>query len=67
MKMQEIRDIAKIHGIKTSRMTKQNLIREIQTSEGNFGCFATPAQGECDQPACMWRQDCLKPVKKKAS
>ena len=66
MKMQEIRVIAKNHGIKTSRMTKLKLIREIQTSEGNFDCFATPAQGECDQGTCIWREDCFTESKKQA-
>lgn len=64
--MQEIRLIAKNHGIKTSRITKQNLIKEIQTSEGNFDCFATPLLGECDQTECIWRDDCLTQSKKQA-
>ena len=66
MNMQEIRDIAKNHGIKTSRMTKLKLIREIQSTEGNFDCFATPLMGECDQAGCIWRDDCLTQSKKQA-
>lgn len=59
MNMQEIRVIAKDHGIKTSRMTKLQLVQEIQRSEGNFPCFATPIDGECDQLNCIWRKDCF--------
>ena len=66
MLMQEIRDIAKDYGIKTSRMKKEDLIREIQRTEGNFDCFASAASGECDQIACMWRDDCFTLAKKAA-
>lgn len=66
MKMQEIKDIAKTRGIKTSKMTKLKLIKEIQSSEGNFDCFATPVSGECDQTSCLWRDDCLTLSKKQA-
>ena len=59
MNMQEIRGIAKNFGIKTSRMTKANLIRTIQLSEGNFDCFASAVDGECDQSGCIWREDCF--------
>jgi len=66
MKMQEIRIIAKEHGIKTAKLTKLKLIHEIQRTEGNFACFATPVAGDCDQAACSWRDDCLALCKKKA-
>lgn len=59
MNMQEIRGIAKNFGIKTSRMTKANLIKTIQISEGNFDCFASAVDGECDQSDCIWREDCF--------
>jgi hypothetical protein len=65
MQIQVIRDIAKSHGIKTARMSKESLIRQIQRSEGNFDCFATAANGECDQTGCMWRADCFEMAKKK--
>ncbi len=66
MKMQEIREIAKPLGIKTSRLSKINLVRAIQLAEGNFACFATATAGECDQLDCIWRGDCL-PLSKKAA
>lgn len=59
MLMQEIREIAKDYGIKTARISKPELIRQIQRSEGNFDCFASAESGECDQLACRWREDCL--------
>ena len=59
MNMQEIRGIAKNFGIKTSRMKKANLIKTIQLSEGNFDCFASAVDGECDQSGCIWREDCF--------
>ncbi len=64
MNMQEIRDRAKDFGIKTSRMSKMKLIQEIQISEGNFNCFASAAEGECDQINCTWRDDCFAAAKK---
>jgi len=64
MNMQEIRDLAKVLGIKTSRMSKLNLIQSIQLSEGNFGCFATATSGECDQVNCLWRKECFTAAKK---
>ena len=41
MNMQEIRERAKYFGIKTARMSKVNLVKAIQLSEGNFSCFAS--------------------------
>ena len=41
MEMAVVREKAKSVGIKTARMSKLNLIREIQTMEGNFPCFGT--------------------------
>lgn len=60
MQMNEVRNIAKGHGVKTSRLAKADIIRLIQKSEGNFDCFATPEDGYCDQLTCLWREDCLK-------
>ena len=64
MNMQDIRIIAKQHGIKTSRTSKVNLIHRIQLEEGNFNCFASATTGECDQQACIWRDDCFSAAKK---
>ena len=64
MNMQEIRVRAKDFDINTSRMSKAKLIQTIQLSEGNFNCFASAIEGECDQTNCMWRDDCFNAAKK---
>ena len=64
MNMQEIRERAKDFGIKTGRMSKVNLVQAIQLSEGNFSCFASAKNGECDQMSCVWRDDCFASAKK---
>jgi len=60
MNLKEIKDIAKSQDIKIGNMKKENIIRAIQRSEGNFDCFGTAVSGECDQMNCLWRKDCLK-------
>ncbi len=64
MQIQQIRTIAKENGIKAGKATKANLIRKIQQVEGNYACFATAANGECDQMGCLWREDCLNTAKR---
>lgn len=64
MKIQEIREIAKEHGISTARQSKLALVKSIQSSEGHFDCFATAVDGICDQMECRWRDDCLDMAKK---
>ena len=59
MKMEEIRGIAKSHHIKPDHLSKVELIKMIQSEEGNFDCFATASNGECDQVNCIWREDCF--------
>ena len=61
--MQEIRKRAKDFDINTLRMSKAKLIQTIQLSEGNFNCFASAMDGECDQTNCMWRDDCFSAAK----
>jgi len=64
MNLQNVRERAKTLGVKTTKMSKMNLIRSIQLSEGNFNCFATAINGECDQMECVWRKDCFSSSKK---
>jgi len=66
MNMQEIRSIAKQHGVKAARLTKIKLIQAIQRDEGNFDCFATARDGYCDQDGCLWRADCFAAAKETA-
>jgi hypothetical protein len=62
MKMQEVRERAKVLGIKnTFGLSKAELIRRIQKAEGNFDCFGT-ATAYCDQYQCCFREDCLEPL-----
>ena len=67
MNMQEIRSVAKNFNIKTSGLNKAKLIQTIQLSEGNFSCFASAINAECDQVKCIWRDDCFATAKKLSS
>ncbi len=59
MKMQEVREKAKKFGLKPGKIKKKvNLIRAIQSEEGNTPCFQTGIDS-CDQTDCCWRDDCL--------
>jgi len=58
MKLDEIKEIAKQHNIKVGKMKKADLVRAIQDAEGNEVCFETGRANSCEQPACLWREDC---------
>ena len=58
MKMMEIKEKAKLLGLKPGRMKKTDLIRTVQMKEGNFACFASNIDN-CDQTECCWKDDCL--------
>lgn len=58
MKIEEIKAIAKQYKIKTSKVTKSDLVRAIQHAEGNIPCFGTNSSMTCGQTGCMWRNDC---------
>jgi hypothetical protein len=60
MKINDLRKRAKALGINSARKGKAELIRAVQKAEGNFDCFGT-AREFCDQLACCFREDCLKP------
>jgi hypothetical protein len=39
------------------------IIRLIQTAQGQSACYATPINGECGKPECVWRNDwAMKPA-----
>ena len=59
MKIQDVRNIAKQHNIKSGGQSKTELIRKIQLHEGNLDCFATASYSECDQLGCLWRDACV--------
>ncbi len=60
MLVKDIKAIAKDMGIAAGKMKKEELIHTIQEAEGNFPCYGTAENGECDQMDCRWRDDCLK-------
>ena len=56
MKLQEIREIGRTWGVDTSiGRTKQDIIRDIQISEGYSPCYRTKETCEDD---CLWKKDC---------
>ncbi len=63
MKLAEVSAIAKAQNINPGKLSKAELIKTIQTHEGNFDCFATAISGECDQTGCSWREDCFETAK----
>lgn len=59
MNKYDLKSLAIMHGIDDKRLSRVELIRQIQYKEGNFDCFATALNGHCDQNACSWREECL--------
>jgi phage terminase small subunit len=59
MTVKELLKMAKELGIKPGGLRKAELIKSIQSTEGNFDCFGT-AIDYCDQSGCLFRDDCLK-------
>ena len=57
MHMNQVRARARKLNIDPGLLTKKELIRLIQETEGNFPCFKTDLPA-CDQTACCWRDDC---------
>jgi hypothetical protein len=58
MKVEDIKYIAKRKGVNAGKKNKQDLIRAIQTAEGNNACFVTSSVQTCGQINCLWRADC---------
>ncbi len=59
MKHAELNALAKKHGFAPGQHSISEVIKSIQSKEGNFDCFATAINGECDQGGCSWRADCF--------
>jgi hypothetical protein len=59
MTPRELKKFAQQYEIDPKGLSKTELIRSIQRKEGNFDCFASTLEGSCDQPLCLWRDDCL--------
>jgi len=58
MKLIEIQEKAKQMGIRPKKLKKADLIRKIQTEEGNQPCFQINGES-CEQKDCCWRDDCF--------
>lgn len=52
MEMQEVKEIARKLAIKTMNLNKCDLIRAIQSEEGNIPCFGIRHTTECGQITC---------------
>lgn len=59
MNMKSIRHLAKTLSVEPGTLSKTELIKKIQIAEGNFDCYGSAINGECDQVECAWRDDCL--------
>ena len=58
MNMQQIREIAKAHGVKSGSLKKVELVQAVQAAEGNEACFGTGKAVQCGQHECLWKHDC---------
>ena len=59
MNMKEIKEVARLRGVKPGKLKKVDLVRGIQQSENNPQCFCTNYAHACGEDDCMWREDCL--------
>ena len=59
MKLDEVRAIAISLGANPGKPSITGTIRAIQLAEGNFDCFGSADNCECDQVGCRWREDCF--------
>ncbi|MFH1564076.1 MAG: SAP domain-containing protein [Nitrospirota bacterium] len=59
MTIADVKAKAKELDIKPGKLTKDELIKQIQIQEGNFDCFGSANDDYCDQPDCCWKDDCL--------
>lgn len=41
------------------------IIRQIQTNDGQTPCYATSASKQCDNKECGWRHDCFDEVRER--
>jgi hypothetical protein len=58
MNMQQLREIAKEHGVKPGSLKKIELVQAVQVAEGNEACFGTGKAAHCGQEECLWKVDC---------
>ena len=58
MTVKVIKTIAKKMGLQVNKMKKTDMVRYIQSAEGNTPCFQSGLTS-CDQQNCCWRSDCM--------
>ena len=58
MKYRDVQQRAKKMGLKCVGVKKADMIRSIQSAEGNESCFGGSRAG-CDQKQCCWIADCV--------
>ena len=66
MKLEDVRNIAKTRGVHPGKHSKTELIKTLQAEEGNFDCFATAYNGECDQAGCLGVRTVLMRLRKES-
>ncbi len=65
MLVKEIKEIAKKNGVDAGKLKKLDLIREIQSAEGNNACFKSETSQSCEETGCLWFIDCVPKKKSK--
>jgi len=67
MLVKEIKKIAESRGVEAGKLKKLDLIRKIQSAEGNNACYKTDISPTCEESECLWFGDCVpkKKIKKK--
>jgi len=58
LSMKQIKAMAKKFRINPVGFSRTELVRRIQTAEGNFPCYRT-AEKTCDRTDCLWLDDCV--------
>ena len=59
MTLADIKNKAKEIGVKGySKLAKPELVKAIQTAEGNSPCYQSEISPVCGISDCMWKEDC---------
>ena len=58
MTIEEIRQRAEALGIPTTCRNKAELVRAIQSAEGNSPCFRS-GRSQCEHIGCCWLVECI--------
>jgi hypothetical protein len=60
MEISNLHSIANSREFKTNNIFKHEVIKAIQTAEGDFACYATASNGQYDQADGLGLGDCFK-------